>query len=433
MSDLLGFNDLLKAGSSSFNKKYRMVSDDVEERDYGAEIPVAKDVETGEIITVPHNGKTRVLTVAKSGQGKTVLGKAYLSRIVDKGGNVFCGTDIKNDFQSFNYKDGPSKSLQEYTAGLLPGEKKKIERLQGEEKFKQHFDRRLGIPYFLKDKYSSNPRAYADLFGIGFNDVKEQDLKYLIGFDSWSSAQKDIFDDILLDAGNTVLSWNFLEDRLKDEGRSGEKIWTKLRRFKDKGVITSKGDSLNSFLDFSDVGLVSLGLKGMDDFRLGGEENIRFYSALAHRKVIEKVEDGEISTPFVLYDDEVHEMAPASDDSPVTEELSIAFSRKGRQAGISSWLSTQEPHKIPSEHDKSPHQFISMTSHAFIGKGVTWKGYRTVFQAFSFYNSNDTQPLRDLTNSLGDGEFLYCDESMDTVRDVRKVRPLSPLVAHPEG
>ena len=428
-----GLDSALDLAPKSYSRYREKKEETVEEKTYGNEIPVAKDVETGEIITVPHNGETRVLTVAKSGQGKTILGKAYLSRLIAKGGKVFCGSDIKNDFQTFNYKDGPSKSLKEFTAGLLEGEQKKIDRLKKQGKFTDVFSRRLGIPYFLKNKYDSPPRTYADIFSIGFEDVKEDDIKYLFKYDSWSQAQKEEFDDIILDKDNRALSWGFLDRSLGQAGRSGEKIWKRLRKFKQKGIIGDKGSSLNSFLDFEDVNLISLGLKGIDDYRLGGSQKIKFYSALAHRKVFQKVDNNEVSTPFCIFDDEVHEVAGASEESAVTEELAIALSRKGRQAGISTWLSTQEPQKIPSEHDRSEHQFVSMTSHAFIGRGLTWPGYRTVFQAFRFYNSNDTQPLRDLKNGLDDGQFLYCDGEMDSIQDVRICEPLCPLVSHPEG
>lgn len=426
-------DNVLEAADPYFRRYEADSGDQVKEKSYGNEIPVARDVQTGEVITIPYSAKTRVLTAAKSGQKKTILGKCYISRIVDMGGFVFCGSDIKNDFQSFNYEHGPSQSLQDVTEGLLLGEKKKLDRLKEEGIMSSHFNRILGIPYFLKKSYDSNPSNIGTLFSIGFNDIKEQDLKYIFGYSSWSDAQQDIFDDILLDADDSSLSWGFLERRLDQEGRSGEKIWTRLRKYKEKGIIGSRGSSLNSFLDFSRANLISLGLKGIDDYGLGSKKNIRFYAAIALRRVIEKRQNGDFGLPFVMFYDEVHELTPASEDSPVTEELALAFSRRGRQAGLVTWLSTQEPHKIPSENDKSKHQFVSMTSHAFVGRGLTWPGYRTIFQAFNFYDSNNTQPLRDLKNSLGDGQFLYCDESMESVYDVRVVEPLSPLVSHPEG
>jgi len=400
----------------------------VEKPSYESGVPVARDVETGEIVRVPLNDDTRVFTCAKSGQGKTVLGKAFLSRVQSIGGKIFCGSDIKNDFQSWNGTQGsgvgPSQKLVDVTAGLLKGEEGK------------DFNRSLGIPVFLSKEYvNSEPSSFGTLFSIGFGDISEQDFKYLIGFDGIrSDAQRGIIEDLFAENNGRDLTWTVIKEKCDSESKSGEKLWKRyLKPLKSKGVVGSKGSSLNSFLDFDRFDLCSLGLKGINAYTLGDMSKIRFYAAIVHRKVLDKRLNGEIdmNAPFVVYDDECHEVFPADESTPAKDEMALVFSRKGRQADMVSWLSSQEPQKVPSSQDKSPHDFISQTSHAFVGKGLNWPGYRTVFSAFSVYDSNNTQPLRDKKDALGDHQFLYLDESMDSVRDIRIVESLSPLAPHP--
>jgi hypothetical protein len=363
---------------------------------------------------------------AKSGEGKTLLGKAFLSRIVDMDGNVFCGSDIKNDFQSFDYSSGPSHKILEETEGLLKAEKDKVDNRD----FETDFAKRLAIPYFMREFYDSNPRNIGELFTIGFNDLSKNDFQELLGVNDWrSETQVNIMKDILSSTSANELTWEYLFRRIDEEGgQSTSSLKTKLNPLKNNNVVGSKGTGLDQVMDFSDVNLVSLGLNGID---YASDEQVEFYSALMHRLFLEKCKNGEIGGPRVLYDDEAHELMPSSRKTQVKDEVALAFSRKGRQAGLVTVLSSQEPHKIPSESDKSPHDFVKDTSHAFIGRGLNWKGYRTVFQVFRFYDSNNTQPLRDLTNRLNRHEFLYIDEDMESIEDVRVVRSLAPLVSHP--
>lgn len=425
MSELLGFEDLMKAGDDSVRNRFQVEDDKIEEKEYGDKVPVARDVHTGKVIYVPFGPKTRILLCAKSGEGKTVLGKAYLSRVIDKGGNVFAGTDIKNDFQSFDYKTGVSQELLNITQGLLGFEKPKIE----ERDFKKDFAKRLAIPYFMKEFYESNPRNIGQLFTIGFSDIKKNDFKELIEMDSWrSDSQYEVFEDILSSYQASELTWEFLYRKIGDEaGQSEDKLKRKLNPFKKGHVVGSKGKSLDSVVSFDSVNLVSLGLKGID---YSDDSKVDFYSALAHRMFFEKSKNEEFSTPRVLFDDEAHEVLPSDRETSTKDEVALAFSRKGRQAGLTTVLSSQEPHKIPSQQDKSPHDFISPTTHAFVGRGLSWSGYRTVFSAFSIYDSNNTQPLRELKDSLNENQFLYIDEGMDKVEDVKIVESLAPLVSH---
>jgi len=425
LNQLLGFEDLISVGDSNIRDRFDFTDNSLEEKEYTDSVPVARDVETGEVVWVPLTDKTRVFLCAKSGEGKTVLGKAFLSRVADMGGSIFAGTDIKNDFQSFDYQHGVSKELIDATQGLLGFEKPKVE----DRDFKSDFAKRLAIPYFMREFYDANPRNVGELFSIGFQDISQNDFEGLIEVDSWrSDSQVEVMRDILSQESVNELTWDYLFRTIDDvAGQSASKLKRKLRPFKNNDVIGSKGLGLDNVVDFDDVSLVSLGLKGID---YADDSMIDFYSALSHRMFLEKAKDGVFDGPVVLYDDEAHEVLPSDRDTMTKSEVALAFSRKGRQAGLVTVLSTQEPHKIPSQQDKGSEDFVSPTSHAFVGRGLSWPGYRTVFSAFSIYNSNDTQPLRDLKDELGEHQFLYIDESMDSVYDVKIVESLAPLVNH---
>jgi len=426
MNNLLEFKDVIKPGSSSVNSEYDFTDDSVEEKEYSGRVPVARDVHSGEVVWIPLENTTRVFICAKSGEGKTVLGKSFLSRIVDMDGKVFAGTDIKNDFQSFDYKNGVSQELLDSTEGLLAFEEPKVV----DRDFKEDFAKRLGIPYFMKEQYDTDPRNVGSLFTIGFPDISQEDFESLLEMDSWrSQSQYEVMQDILASENVKELTWKYLFDRIDDEaGQSSSKLKRKLRPFKNNDLIGSKGLGLGQLLDFDDVSLVSLGLKGIDYV---DDSKVDFYASLAHRMFLEKCKNGDIDDPKVLYDDEAHEVLPSDRETMTKKEVALAFSRKGRQAGLVTVLGTQEPHKIPSQHDNGSEDFVSPTSHAFVGRGLSWPGYRTVFSAFSIYDSNNTQPLRDLKDSLDRHQFLYIDEDMDSVHDVKIVESLAPLVSHP--
>lgn len=430
MSELLGFEDVLKAGDERFQDRFQVGEEEIEELDYRekGEVPVARDVETGEIVWLPFGKRVRILIAAKSGEGKTLFGKTYLSRIVDIGGTVFCGSDIKNDFQSFDYESGVSQRIRRETEGVLKAEEPKIK----DRDFKKDFAKTLAVPYYMLDHYDGDPSNFGEVFTVGFQDVTVNDFKELIDLESWrSESQRELMKDILSSTDSNELTWEYLFRRIDEEGgQSSEKLKRKLRPFKNNYIIGSKKESLNSVMDFEDVNLVSLGLKNVDYV---DDSFVEFYSALMHRSFLEKCKKGDLKKPRVLYDDEAHEVMPSDRSTQVKEEAALAFSRKGRQAEVTTVLSSQEPHKIPSQHDKSPHDFVSPTSHALVGRGLSWPGYRTVFSAFRIYDSNDTQPLRDLTNRLKRHQFLYLDQSMESVEEVKIVEALSPLVSHPES
>jgi len=425
VNQLLEFGDLMNVGDSDSRQRFDFSDDSVDEKEYGDGVPVARDVETGEVIWVPFENNTRILLCAKSREGKTVLGKTYLSKVVDKGGNVFAGTDIKNDFQSFDYDHGVSQELVDATQGLLPFEEPKIV----DRDYKNDFAKRLAIPFFMREFYDSNPRNVGELFTIGFQDISQTDFEELIEMDSWrSDSQFNFMKDLLSSEDVKELTWEYLFRKIDDGARqSSSKLKQKLRPYKNNDVIGSKGLGLDNVMSFDDVSLVSLGLKGID---YADDSMVDFYASLAHRMFLEKAKNDEFSRPRVLYDDEAHEVLPSDRETRTKDEVALAFSRKGGQAGLTTVLSSQEPHKIPSQHDKSPHDFVSPTSHAFVGRGLSWPGYRTVFSAFSIYDSNNTQPLRDLKDSLDKHQFLYIDQEMDSVHDVKIVESLAPLVNH---
>jgi len=432
MDDLLDLEDVLKIGPSSYRDAFISEEEDLEEVDYREQgrVPVARDIETGELVWLPFNNRTRILLCAKSREGKTLIGKTYLSKIVDLGGKVFCGSDIKNDFQSFDYKSGVSQELVDSTQGLLKPEKPKIK----DRDFKKDFAKTLGIPYFMKDFYldsDGKPRNIGSLFTINFSDISKNDFKGLIGLDDWrSESQRDTMNDILSTVEISDLTWEYLFRRIDEEAteKSGEKLKRKLRPYSNENVVGSKGESLDAVMDFDYSNLVSLGLVGIDDAE---DSRVEFYSALAHRAFFKKCRSGDLPSPRVLFNDEAHEILPSDRSTLVKDEIALLFSRKAGQIGVSTVLSSQEPRKIPSEGDNSPHDFVKDTTHAFVGRGLNWKGYTTVFKVFRFYDANNTQPLRDLTNRLEQYQFLYLDQGMESVEDVRIVEALAPLVSHP--
>lgn len=434
VDDLIGFNELLGLGDDHIKNSYGIQKEeDIEEADYREKeaVPIARDVDTGEIIWIPYDKRTFLFLCAKTREGKTVLAKNYISRIVELGGSAFVGSDIKDDFQSFDYKGGVSDRIRNETQGLLKSEKPKLERID----FKEDFAKNLAIPYFLKDYYSDddpNPRNIGQLFSLSFSDISKNDFKNLIGIDSWTSeTQKEIMEDILSTVEMDELTWEYLFRRIENEtgGRSVDKLMRKLEKYKNDNVLGSKGSSLDSLINFQDENLFSLGLLGIDE----AEDNrVDFYSALAHRRFFDACKGDDVSKPRVLLNDEAHEVLPASRSTLTKDEVAKLFSRRAGQLGIATVLSTQEPRKIPSVNDRSPHDFVKNTTHAFVGRGLNWKGYKTIFRVFRFYDQNNTQPLQDLVNELEQYQFLYIDQSMKNVDDVKIVEALAPLCAHPE-
>lgn len=420
----LGFTDVYSVSedilrSTETGLKTLVDEEQPPEPDYGSMIPVARDKHTGEIIYLPLSDTTRIGCFAKSGEGKTVLGKSFVSRCVKNRHPVFCGSDVKNDFQSFDRKGGVSKQLREATEGLLRGERP------------QGLPRVLGIPRFMRKFYNSDPYSYSTVFALDWGDVSSEDFKFLAGIDGWDSTkQKSIVNNILNTNSMEELSWNTLFDQLR-EMDSGTYIMDKLQGLKTSGVISSQGNGLTDFFNTDKALLYSLGLYGIDDSMYGGNREEKFYSTVCHRSFIRMCTEGVWQKEGVLYNHEFHELVPSGEASPLKPFFQKVLSKKGRQAGVSTWIESQEPNKIPNPVDGSDFDFLSSLTHGFVGRGLSWEGYKAIFRSFSFYNQHNTQPLKNRVDQLGENEFLFIDRGMDSVADIRVVRSLAPLVSHP--
>lgn len=399
-------------------------------QDYGKGIPVARNVNTQSIIRLNLDETSRIGVFGPSGSGKTQFAKALASRALKTGFKVFHGSDVKNDFQSFNYKGGASKELiNNRSAGLLSGEEP------------ESFERVMAIPYFLSLHYDKgSPGEWGTVFSLSISDLSRSEFKFLTGYHSWrSNAAQETLDKILNETDLAGSSVSQLIDKAKDEKQ--DNLVRKLESLKTKKLLSERVNSnLRDVLsEFENVGVFSLGLKKYQKHLQGEESFFQFYSAKTLRKLKEMLRNGVISPPVLVMMDEAHKLMPQGTESAVKPEFQDFYDISGRQLGASTLLSSQRPSQLPNPDNEDDLDFLSDSSHLFIFRGrntLSESDWKSVVKAGGVYDGMGGSELarwRRKIQGLKRFEAVFIDsEKHHGPEDCPVVESLSPLVSHPK-
>lgn len=419
-------DDLLEAGTREYQD--RMIDSEIEfsEPDYSREVPVAVDVDTGDIISIKLDSTKRLGAFGPSGSGKTTLAKALMSRAGKGGWKQMHFSDVKNDFRTYDRKGGASKKLQKVTEGLLPGEETGAQ------------ERVMAIPHFMAQHYDSRPQ-YGTIFSMALSDLTISEFKFLSGFHEWDSeSAREALEEILSSVELQEISLDYLEDRALEYQNTLER---KIEGLKGKKLLTDRVNyNLRDVLGmFNEKEVFSLGLDNWRKYLNGQEHFFQFYSAKTLRTVKKMIDSGEIDgDKFIFFFDEFHKLAPQGKESMVKPEFQDLYDVSGRQLGVATFIASQRPTQLPNPENLDDLDFISDLTDVFLMRGRTplnedqWK---MIVKGMGVYNSDGGQQLRKWQRkiqSLDRFEGVYINsEKHHGPDDCPRIRTLSPLVAHP--
>lgn len=417
----------------------RFIPDEEEavEADYNQGIPLAKDIQTGDVIRIAADATTRIGLFGPSGAGKTLLAKAFLSRAADDGYTIVHGSDVKNDFQSFDYGDGAAKDLRRKTQGLLAGEEPAPQ------------ERMLAIPNFLAQHYDADPSSYGTRFSVTLSDLTETEFRHLVGYHSWRSGPaQETLDNILMDVDlqHTSLGhYNAENDTgsglIYEAAKRGQStLVRKLQAAKSNRLLDERCDtSLRDVLaELQDVNVFSLGLKEWRNYVSGDEHFFQFYSAKVLRVFREMIDAGELEPPFIIFEDEFHSLAPQGQESMVKEEFQEWYDRAARQRDVTTMISAQRSSQLPNPENDDDLDFISDLTDVFIMRGKPtpspndWKPLVRALGVYDGRGGSELSQWEAKINSLNRFQAVYINSQLHSgPEDCPIIETLSPLVSHP--
>ena len=409
----------------------------VAEADYSDGIPIARAMKTGEVIRIAADATTRIGLFGPSGAGKTTLAKAFLSRASHDGYNVIHGSDVKNDFQSFDYDGGASNKLRNKTQGLLPGEDPAAQ------------DRILAIPNFLANEYSSDPSSYGTRFSVTLSDLTETEFRHLIGYHDWrSGAAKETMDEILMQVDLQQTSLGRYDPQTgqgtgliyEAAKRNQSTLVRKLRSVKSDRLLDERCDkNIRDVLSqLSEKNVFSLGLKEWRKYVPGDEHFFQFYSAKVLRVLREIIDADDLSPPFIIFEDEFHSLAPQGEESLVKDEFQEWYDRAARQRDVTTMISAQRSSQLPNPANDDDLDFISDLTDAFIMRGrptpsdEDWKPIVDAMGVYDRVGGTELTQWKRKINALDRFQGVYINsERHSGPGDCPIIESLAPLVSHP--
>ena len=425
MNELRGSTEWILSDSDS-DAARAIVGREQIEPDYSKGVPVAREKKSGQIIYLKFNSTTKIGIFGPSGSGKTVMGKAIASRLHMQGRRIYNGGDVKNDFQSLDYEGGVSKQLRE-KMGLLKNE------------HPQPIPKKLFMPRFLVNDFSSSP-SYVEPFTFGFQDISEDDLKYLLGEGDLSGEPQQVMTSILNNVELESTSFDELIGRVDShpDANHGTKkaLKTRLDSLRSQEIISNRfrKDPLQ-YLDQDYA--VSLGLKGWRNYRRGSMYMLEFYAARLLNNLKDRAEADDIEVPLIGMWAEFHKLAPAGEKSLLKPVLQDLIDMAGRQADFPIIMDSQAPSQIPNSYVKGQYDFLGRLSAMFLGcdqngRPLGENEWKKALKSVNMLTRSNKRHWRRRMNELDTYDFLFVHPGRhDGPYDCPVVRSLAPLVSHP--
>jgi hypothetical protein len=394
--------------------------------DYSTGIPVARRVETGDLLRLDVTDTTKIGLFGPSGSGKTIFGKAIASRLHTQGYKLYNGADVKHDFQSLDYQKGPSKKLIDQM-GFAPHEQP------------QPIPKQLLMPRFMAENYETVP-SYVEPFSFGFQDLSEQDLLFLLGEGNLDMNKKTVLRQMLDHVDIHSTSFGELREALDmmDPQHGLKKVIDqRLDGLEQTGLISNR--YRKDVVKYLQKGAaLSLGMETWRQFQRGDMYMLQFYAGKVFEQVKEaNLTENRLDGPFVGLFPEVHHFAPAGEDSQLTDELQELVTQSGRQMIFVLILDSQTPSQIPNPHTSDNADLLGNLNHVFMGcdpdgNALGRKEWSTVLKSMNMLAQNRYEPWRRKMQQLRPHDFLYVNPRMQGPHECPVVRSLAPLVAHPK-
>lgn len=416
------------------DEKYKAHEPDFEEKqpppDYSQKIPIGEDVRSGRTVWMRLSRSDRVGIFGRTGSGKTTLAKNLLSRFYQGGHKLLYPNDVKNDFQDIGYEGGASdKLIDDHKAGLYEGEEPKA------------MTKEMYSMPFLLEHYIRGTPDYITPFTYGLSHVSEGELLDLLQLSS--NKQKNILREIW----NTEdeIKFQVLADRLQGEEfepNAAGAVYEALKSLKNQKVLTDykkyDKDPLRHLerthqakKEFEEgeeipedekVPAVVIAYKKWQRFKRQGSEKLELYISIILRRLMEKIEMGEINGSVVVFIDEAHTFC-GTEGTQISRGDIIDLVDLGRAYNIPMLFSTQRPSQLPKE------EIVEQMSHVFLSKTVPTSDFIEILKMANIIRHEDYSNDRwtEILSNMSKYQKIYIDIERSTYRIID---PYAPLVAH---
>lgn len=445
---------LWDAGDDYYSDRFKQV-EEAAEVDYSNGIPVARNVETGELVRIKFDKDdvtARIGVFGDSGSGKTLGCKRILSAMYDDGWNLMHFSDVKHDFYDISHENAAAKGMID-TLGLAPGEEP------------HPVPKKIWQPKFLHDEYSDGKPSYVESFSLGFKDITEADFKSLftttspsqdtaltnllanldLQNENYSSIEHELDDlDLQNDSGDMLkgaLSGSLTE--MKNEQLISSDFRKDLFRYADSwrchdcetfvfpGEKKQHEDKSHELEERSTV--LVLGLEKYREYYPNEKYKFQFYVSAVLDNFIDAKKNSRIDGPYMAFFDEAHFIIPNDEDSPAKEKVDSLVHVTGRDNGVGLMISTQKPSQIPMGDKRDRFDIVGQLKQIFIAENVSKTEWRPALNSFNFFNASNQQAWAERIDSMDEKQFLFVDttKDIDGPEDCPVVEFLSPLWRHP--
>lgn len=390
--------------------------------DYSDGIPVAEYRDESGYLKIEINSTTVIGMLGPSGAGKTTGNMAIASRLRNKGRLLVNLADSDLHMTNLDNNGGVSKRLQE-RMGMYRGEEP---REIGQQSF---------LPKYLYNNLKESRRpSNVDIFSLGFTDLNESELKFLLGQGldkNQKLSMQSVLDEVDVDNNLDFDELKTIADEKEDiHHQTASKLKRNIEVLDNSEIVSNRlrKDVLKPLKNGDSLGIGMKGFKRLDD---DDYYLMEFYAKKIAEKIIDARLDGEVENPLIGILPEAHDLMPRNSDSDFADILKENFTFYGRRSDFPFILDTQNPSQLPRK-------ILNELNHVFIGvdkDGATlakneWSKVLSLMNLNPNPNKDNKRWTR-IFQSMSHHEFLYLNQNMRGPEDAEVVEFLAPLTSNP--
>lgn len=388
--------------------------------DSSEKVPVARYRDKPGYLKLDINSTSVIGTFGGSGSGKTTADTAMAGRTFKQGRIPVNLADTDLHFTNFDNNGGVSKRLRK-RMGFYPGE----------ERFE--IPQTTLLPRYLYNQLS-NPPSNVEYFALGFQDVSESELKFLLskGLDrNQKMSMQVVLDNVTVDDS---LTFGMLRDVIDDTEEihhaTGKKLKRNINSLEESELISGRyRKDVVSIVESGEA--LSLGMKGFSRLSPTDYYKMEFYAKKVAKLLIDARVDGDLDKPLFGMLPEAHHLMPRGGDSILADLVKRIFTFYKRRADFPMVLDTQEPSNLPPDVLRElNHVFVGCDEH---GKPLSKHEFKKVLDAMSVVANpqKDNRRWLNRLQELSHREFLYINGSMSSPYEAEVVEFLAPPVSNP--
>jgi len=393
-------------------------------KDVNEPVPVASYRDRPGYLKVPVNSTSVFGLFGPSGSGKTTGAGTIFTRCYsrDRLPVNFADTDLHTT--NLDNHGGVSKDLID-AMGFYEGETR------------TEIPQKTVLPKYLLNKMQDrNKPTNVEPFSLGFQDVNESELKFLLGQGldkNQKQAMQTVLDKVTVDEDLTFDDLKGAAEADDDIHHStAKKLKRNIKVLEDSEVISSRYrmDVVEVVREGNAFGL---GMKGFS--RLSPDDY--YLMEFMAKKCMEMIIDYNLEQPeseriplFSIFP-EAHHLMPKGEDSILADLVKRNYTFYQRRSDFPGILDSQLPSQISE-------QLLEEVNHVFIGcdkndKSLPSSEWKKVLKLMNVVANpqKDNRRWMQKIQTLGHRDFLYVNGSMTDPNDAPIVRFLAPRTSNP--